>query len=236
MSKPSLDAIGDPAIRIETDDDGDEQPLRSDKKGREDTELVVTALFAQQNIHENPAFLREVSSHDREVSLYDVHGVLKPIEENPAFIEEKMMHLVAVLLLDVEPIERTLRELYGQTSHDFPEYTSRLLLSCLRAERFDVDKASSRVLRHIQTKHRLFGADSVGRDLGVKDLGALERQALDDGVVQILHTRDRSGRTILAQFKSVAEKYPPEVVVRFYCLEVGWLKPQARENFPTGSS
>lgn len=254
---------------------------------------AVTKLFAQQNIHDvPPAMLEDISSEDREESLYDVHGVLlttqRTMEETPELIRNKLLELdhqlMRTSLLPVPPAaaaaaaqspssavfgsstfaassppsfssvddwatsdedeESTqvtshsnhgnsdddsassfsmqysyLQQVYQVTAQSSPEFMQRLLLSCLRAENWDVRKATRRVLKHLEAKLNFFGVEALGKDLGIDDLkqgpaGLLERNALFDGAVQVLRHRDRSGRAIIAQFSSKGQHYPVEVMVR----------------------
>ena len=175
----------------------------------------VTRLFAQQNIHDVPTgLLREVTGPDREKSLLDVHGVLQDIEETPSFVEKKF-HELAIELQQ----RRDVLEAYNQVCLNFPEHVQTRWLSCLRAERFDVEKAATRVLKHYEMKCHLFGSDSLGRDLLWSDLDSNDHQALSDGATQLLKNRDQSGRHIICQFPEVGQHYTADRVVSFTMID-----------------
>jgi hypothetical protein len=106
------------------------------------------------------------------------------------------------------------REGYERAVSNSPDFVERQLLCFLRAEEFNVQRAAARCLKFYQAKLALFGPELVGKDLGLKDLSELERQALYEGAVQLLPKRDRTGRAILTLFARVGREYPVEVMVR----------------------
>lgn len=179
----------------------------------EDEISVVSKLFAQQNLHSvPPALLRHVSSEVREESLYDVHGVLRPTEESSQFIEDKVTGVLFELGVMYQMGEQSVLA-YQKAMQDSPESVRRQLLSCLRADRFDVEKAAARVVKHYKMKLDYFGPDGLGRDLTVVDLDDYSREVLIKGGFQVLKKRDRSGRAILVQFPEVVYNCPPQILV-----------------------
>ena len=192
---------------------------------------LVTKLFAQQNLHDVPSdILNQVSSNDREKSLHDVHGVLQPTEETPELLREKLNEL-SLYLSDqtteitagtdaTNNVSYVFKDIFEKVQHESPEFTERCLLSCLRADAFDVENAADRFILHVQAKVRLYGVDSVGKKLGLKYLGASERQVLEEGAIQVCRKRDRSGRAIVAHFSGLGRVHPVGTLVRTQKLEV----------------
>lgn len=189
---------------------------------------VSKMMFAQQNIHDVPlARLQQISSKDREEHLYDVHGVLKPFEETPELIATKMAQLRLELVHphlqhreetgggdDVPTAAVTpKRDGYELALQQSPDFVDRQLLCFLRAKGFNVKRAAAHCLRHFDTKLELFGTEKVGKELELKDLDEVDREALEAGAIQVLRRKDQSGRAIIAQFPKVARKYPINVVV-----------------------
>jgi hypothetical protein len=173
----------------------------------------VTKLFAQQNIHVVPSDrLQQISPKEREDSLYEVHGVSKLVEEPPEFVHEKITHLRLQLnkyTNDIKTGESTpvSRQGYDLAVQQSPEFVERQLLCFLRAETFDVRKAASRCLQHFQMKLMYFGFERLGKELDLNDLDEIDRQALTEGVVQVLKVKDRSGRAIIVYHAKTTRAY-----------------------------
>jgi len=64
-------------------------------------------------------------------------------------------------------------------------------LSFLRAERYDVEKAATRILDYFEEKRKLFGVDKLTSKIKIKDLDAVTRDCMESGQVQLLPGRDR---------------------------------------------
>ena len=173
----------------------------------------VTRLFARQNLHDVPAeLLQKVTPEDRMESLHDVHGVFQPVQETEQFVQEKLNELRLYLRCDTStPGE--MREAYDQVAHESPQFVDNQLIKFLRADTFDVRKAATRVFKHFQAKKEFFGAELLGKEIQLKDLNELDQQVLNEGAVQLLNKRDRSGRAILTQFPRVCYYYPAAVSV-----------------------
>lgn len=173
----------------------------------------VTRLFARQNLHDVPAeLLQKVTPEDRMEGLHDVHGVFQPVEETEQLVQEKMDELRLCLRYDKFTPGET-REAYDQVARESPQFVENQLIKFLRADAFDVRKAAIRVLKHFEAKKEFFGAELLGKEIQLDDLNELDQQVLQEGAVQLLNKRDRSGRAILAQFPRVCYYYPAAVSV-----------------------
>jgi hypothetical protein len=185
----------------------------------DDTTSTAVAVATQNSSRCSVGSVESSASpEDREESLYDVHGVLKPVEETPELVEERKQQLAFELSRGSSSSRSdprcATREGYEIAVGTNPEFVDRHHLCFLRAEHFDVKRAAARCLRHYQAKLEYFGPDLVGQELGLKDLSKAERQALRAGAAQLLQTRDRSGRAILVQFANITRHLPVEIVVR----------------------
>lgn len=204
--------------------DDNQRSMKADDGGEEDNVDAVTRLFAQQNIHDiPPPLMQQVENEDRAEALYDVHGVLQAVEESPEFVTKKIEELRSELMSrnkrdprNTSPNNNRLPQVFDQViewvaSEQYLE--RRHWLKFLRAERFDVKKATERVLRHYQAKLEFFGASALTEQIGLTHLDDVSRQALRDGAVQLLKEKDRSGRAVIVQFARTARFYSAEVVV-----------------------
>mmetsp|Transcript_16613 Transcript_16613/g.28971 ORF Transcript_16613/g.28971 Transcript_16613/m.28971 type:complete len:403 (-) Transcript_16613:473-1681(-) len=79
-----------------------------------------------------------------------------------------------------------------------PEYIDNrdFRLRFLRAERFHVKNAASRMLQHFEEKKFLFGEHCLGRDILLSDLNDDDIECLESGGHQVTPVLDRHGRTI----------------------------------------
>jgi hypothetical protein len=79
-----------------------------------------------------------------------------------------------------------------------PSYTdcSSFRLMFLKAARFDVKAAATSFVRYFEDKRRLFGEESLGRDISFSDLNQDDRDTLATGCCQFLSEPDRGGRSI----------------------------------------
>jgi len=89
------------------------------------------------------------------------------------------------------PVDR--RTLISLDDRDF-------LLKFLRAERFDVVKASVRLLNYLVEKEKLFGSDKLLKAIQLSDLDPDTMTTLRSGYFQILPGRDAAGRAIICGF------------------------------------
>ncbi len=168
--------------------------------------------------------LYEMNSDVREAVNYELHGVQsRALPENPAAIA-KALHLFQVEIdIQILPVHKQahtravigLKSNYVQT----PEFRLRFL----RAERFDVKKAAIRYCRGLDYLVASFGEQALLRQLYLSDLSKEEERFLKKGLKQILPTRDRFGRRLMAHFGSYSNEYPFSVrakVVTYLCFGV----------------
>jgi len=167
--------------------------------------------------------LYEMSSDTREAINYELHGVAsRAVPEDPAVLAE------ALILLQIEIETRIpafhkqahiqamgLKSNYVQT----PEFRLRFL----RAERFDIKKAAIRYCRGLDYLVKSFGEQALLRQLYLSDLSKEEERFLKKGLKQILPTRDRFGRRLMAHCGSYSNEYPCHLrakVVTYLCFGV----------------
>eukprot|EP00934_Nitzschia_sp_Nitz4_P000827 Nitzschia sp. Nitz4//scaffold83_size84149//32530//36503//NITZ4_005171-RA/size84149-processed-gene-0.73-mRNA-1//1//CDS//3329558938//827//frame0 len=139
--------------------------------------------------------LERLSIKEREVILYDIHGVSDAKPEDPLVVEQKLLELDRELNKcrhDNDAFKKAivLNRPYAASS------SFRLLF--LRKERFDVQRAAQLITRHFEIKRKLFGdGDVLARPVYQSDLGEREIQSLQSGFVRLWPGRDSAGRAVI---------------------------------------
>ena len=139
--------------------------------------------------------MSQLSMPEREASLYDIHGVSEMVQETPDFVFQKLQELDAAL----SAIEAPSKQAYTQALELDPAYamSEGLRLKFLRADTFDPVEAAKRMVRHFETKFKLFGAEKLTKELGVEDLSPEDQEVIESGWLTLLPLRDTAGRLIV---------------------------------------
>lgn len=137
--------------------------------------------------------VNQLTMEERARMYEEIHGVAEEIIETPELIASKLRDLYD--LLEVSPGKPEAYYLAMQRNQD---YIRRMEfgLMFLRAERFQVAKAVTRLLLFLQKKLEYFGLDALTRRLRLSDLSMEEQVTLGKGAFQVLPFRDRSGRVV----------------------------------------
>ena len=168
--------------------------------------------------------LYEMSSDVREAVNYELHGVQsRALPEDPAAIAHALQLFQIEIDTRIPPLEKQAhtRAVMGLKSNYVrtPEFRLRFL----RAEMFDIHKAAIRYCRGLDYLLASFGEQALLRQLYLSDLSKDEERFLKKGLKQILPTRDRFGRRLMAHFGSYSNEYPFSVrakVVTYLCFGV----------------
>ena len=132
---------------VPTNDDGTGS-VNSSESGSETIENV-RRLFAAQNIHDVPiSRMYELSTEERTVAFQDLHGVTDYVTETPELIQQRSAELDQSLMRLPEEKTQAVRQAMERNR----EYVLSLKICFLRAERFNPDRAASRMAGHFQTK------------------------------------------------------------------------------------
>ena len=132
---------------VATNDDGTGS-VNSSESGSETIENV-RRLFAAQNIHDVPiSRMYELSTEERTVAFQDLHGVSDYVTETPELIQQRSAELDQSLMRLPEEKTQAVRQAMERNR----EYVLSLKICFLRAERFNPDRAASRMAGHFQTK------------------------------------------------------------------------------------
>lgn len=168
--------------------------------------------------------LYEMNSDMREAINYELHGVQsRAIPEDPAALAEALRLFQIEIDTQIPPLHKQAytRAVVGLKSNYVrtPEFRLRFL----RAERFDIKKAAIRYCRGLDYLVESFGEQALLRQLYLSDLSKEEERFLKKGLKQILPTRDRFGRRLMAHFGSYSNEYSFDVrskVVTYLCFGV----------------
>lgn len=147
--------------------------------------------------------LEKLSLVEHEKIMFDIHGIAQIDEEDPYNIDD----MLAQIETEINKIKR--KDAYNRAKYlDDDFVTNRSFrLRFLRCDRFDAKLAAQRIVRHFEVKQKLFGDGQVlARDVRLADMSELDMKALESGFVQVLPSRDASGRSIF----SVAPMHRPD--------------------------
>lgn len=144
--------------------------------------------------------LQNMSIEARSTVLEEIHGVapLPPEEGSPESIQD-CLRTMAQALEDI-PDKPAFEEARTFATSFFHDDDCRLAF--LRAESFDPERAAVRMVKKMEQLSRYFGPVALQRRLTLQDLSEEARSLVKDGTLQLLPTRDRTGRMILMRIGS----------------------------------
>lgn len=151
--------------------------------------------------------LAKLSLQDHELALFDLHGLTEALEETEHLLLQKLNEMED----EIGKIEE--RQAYDLAESMSPAYVKgrALRLMFLRSELMDAKAAAEKLVLHFHMKQKLFGKGEVlAREVEQSDLGPAETQILESGHVQVLPSRDASGRAILFISTDAIDNYPTE--------------------------
>eukprot|EP00539_Tryblionella_compressa_P002474 CAMPEP_0178741338 /NCGR_PEP_ID=MMETSP0744-20121128/5085_1 /TAXON_ID=913974 /ORGANISM="Nitzschia punctata, Strain CCMP561" /LENGTH=493 /DNA_ID=CAMNT_0020394201 /DNA_START=7 /DNA_END=1488 /DNA_ORIENTATION=+ len=161
--------------------------------GKSVPETPEEAAFVEEIL---AAELNELSLVERDLILFDVHGLPTADEDDPPNVNEYFTQLERAL----EESSSEDKSAYELVVQQYPNYVSsnEFRLMFLRSEKFDVPKTAAKIIHHFNVKRYLFGDGEVmGRPVKLKDLSEDDMESLEAGFIQVSPTRDAAGRTIL---------------------------------------
>lgn len=153
-----------------------------------------------------------LSSTEREAVLNDIHGVSSFAREG--CLDTKLEQF-ACALDELLSNKSTATNGYNTAREIDTGYTRdrALLVSFLRADRFDVHAAAKRYLAFFEEKLELFGPNALCRTITQSDLNDKDMDVLQSGQWQVLSKKDQSGRRILCNIQSQTRYDAPENLV-----------------------
>jgi hypothetical protein len=154
--------------------------------------------------------LYRLSKVEREQAQEEIHGVLKMPDEDTTQIERWLEGIDdRIHQLDL-PKNHPLLKAIQQNA----DYVSRQRIKFLRAEMYDINLATDRMVRFFELKHMYFPEATLGRDLTLRDLYTGDLEYWKTGFLQLLQDNDCSGRAVLILFGRIFTKVPTPVLVR----------------------
>ncbi|CAJ1965311.1 unnamed protein product [Cylindrotheca closterium] len=197
------------------DDDDDNKRITGDVPANMKEEDNLDSLIA--------GALNQLSINEREHIYQEMHGVDDIVNETPVMLQRSMM----ALHTELERLKHTPSHNREGLAFNTAEAISRnyvndpfFRIKFLRSEKFDVKKSAARMIKFFDTKMQLFGKEKLCKDITLDDLNSDDMALLKSGYLQLLPTRDRSGRVALMMFFSERKHKVPENVARvvFYLI------------------
>jgi len=149
--------------------------------------------------------LNQLSFQERGILENDIHGIQPDsIKETPELLRGSLEQLS----IELNSIPENNKTAYDLTQKLFPKTTyvntDNFRLIFLRCDRFDARKAAQRIVGYLELIFLCFGEQGLELDIRVSDLDEESKQFLKGGGLQILPSRDRSGRRIIGNFSFAA--------------------------------
>jgi hypothetical protein len=138
--------------------------------------------------------MSKLSIDEHERILFDMHGIAKVNDDDPECLEVPLKELENELRRIPE------KKAYEQALYMNEEYvrSRRFRLMFLRGERFDVKAAAKHLVDHFHQKRDLFGTGEVlAREVLLSDLSEDDVACVKAGFLQVLPSRDGSGRAVV---------------------------------------
>lgn len=145
--------------------------------------------------------LNQMSLHERQRVYEEIHGVNDIVKETPDFVMERLSLLEKAL----GAIRH--KDAYDQALQEDPLYccNPKFRIMFLRVEYFDPEKAAARMVHFFEGKRNYF-PQALTRDVRINDLDKDDLQCLKSGHLQILSSRDQSGRAVFCDFQAAFPK------------------------------
>jgi hypothetical protein len=157
----------------------------------------------------------------------EIHGLrsLAP-EETPDMIDSKLQDFDDAL--NSLPYTPSFDEALGLSSQ-FVQ-SSEFRLRFLRAELFDVKKAAVRFEQYLTIGKNYFGQIGLQRPICISDLNKQELEILKVGNLQLLNSRDKSGRRIVARVGNIGAD--DHTLFSRVCIRGPWLFGSDESHHP----
>ena len=136
----------------------------------------------------------KLSTQERSKTYEELHGVNDCVEETPVLLRNSLRQLdEALARITVKPAY----EMAVQQNKDYVMDTSFRLMF-LRADSFHPEKAATRLVGFFEGKLQYFGESLLTKRIQFSDLDEDDQACVKGGHLQVLPSRDRSGRAIFA--------------------------------------
>ena len=136
--------------------------------------------------------LAAMSVLEQDKVMFDLHGLAAEIEETEEMIQTSLDEMEK----EIQKIKK--KPAFDKAMKWNPKHVQSrdLRIRFLRCEYFNCKNAAKRLVLHFEKKEMLFGDGEVlGRDVKLSDMPAQDQLYVKTGVMQVLPTRDISGRS-----------------------------------------
>jgi hypothetical protein len=125
-------------------------------------------------------------------------------DETPEMIEEALTKMQQEIIANI-----AIKEAYDEAVRRDSRYIHyrEFRLKFLRANMFHIPKAARSFVKYLDLLLKYYGPDALMRPLYFSDLRQAELDLLRAGHMQLLPTRDRSGRRVLNVFGAYREEH-----------------------------
>lgn len=140
---------------------------------------------------------------ERSKTYEELHGVDDSVEETPEFVQNMLLQLDNELEKLV-----TDSEAYRVAMAQDPAYVRsvKFRLCFLRCTGFHPEKAAARLLAFLEGKLKYFGRELLTKRIQFHDLDRDDRACAKGGHMQILASRDRSGRAVFVDINMMQDE------------------------------
>jgi hypothetical protein len=158
-----------------------------DRNGQDDDSSVrlVDSFLAKE--------FNTLSVQERSRTYEELHGVNDCVEESPILLHTSLRQLDEALT------RITVKRAYDIAEHQNKDYVrdTNFRLMFLRADGFHPERAATRMVAFFEGKLQYFGESLLTKRIQFSDLDQDDQACLQAGHLQILPSRDRSGRAIM---------------------------------------
>ena len=135
----------------------------------------------------------KLSTQERSKTYEELHGVNDCVEETPIFLQNSLRQLdEALARIAIKPaFEIAVR----QNENYVMDFKFRLMF--LRADGFHPEKAATRLVGYFEGKLKYFGESLLTKRIQFSDLEKDDQACVKGGHLQVLPSRDQSGRAIV---------------------------------------
>jgi hypothetical protein len=145
--------------------------------------------------------LTKLTIKEREKSYEELHGVDDVVNETPELVFSSLVALDAELHRIAQKDAYWLAERQDQAYVTNPKFR----LCFLRAEHFDPRKAAQRLVGFLEGKLQYFGESLLTKRIRFSDLDTDDQACFAHGQMQVLPSRDRTGRAIFCDMNMLKD-------------------------------
>mmetsp|Transcript_23452 Transcript_23452/g.57661 ORF Transcript_23452/g.57661 Transcript_23452/m.57661 type:complete len:437 (-) Transcript_23452:35-1345(-) len=166
------------------------------------TKLQNAALNEKEVAADAPSAMNQLSTRERELVMFEIHGVNQVTTGSTEFQQEKLRSLTTELAATVRG-----KSAFTSAQTQNPQYTIdpdfRLLF--LRSTDWNVKESAQLMLQFFRAKFELFGQSLLTSRVTFNDLSPEVQKGVRLGFIQVLPFRDTAGRAIVVFIPSLLE-------------------------------